>query len=59
VVPQSVARVGRKPTTQANYANIARTHLSPPLFGVLTLDRLRPSDIEALLVAKREAGLSN
>jgi site-specific recombinase XerC len=43
----------------ANYATIARAHLTPAPFGALTLDRLRPSDIEALLVAKREAGLSD
>src|SRR4030095_1323290 len=50
---------GRKATTQANYASIARTHLVPSPFGTLTLDRLRPSDVEALLVAKRAAGLSD
>jgi len=49
----------RKATTQDNYATIARTHLTPAPFGALTLDKLRPSDIEALLVAKREAGLSD
>src|SRR5215204_5003687 len=50
---------GRKPSTQENYSIIARTHLTPAPFGALTLDRLRPSDVEALLVAKREAGLSD
>jgi integrase len=50
---------GRKPTTQANYATIARTHLTPAPFGAVTLDRLRPSDVEALLVARRAAGLSD
>jgi integrase len=50
---------GRKSTTVANYSTIARAHLTPAPFGALTLDRLRPSDIEALLVAKREAGLSD
>lgn len=50
---------GRKATTVANYSIIARTHLTPPPFGAVTLDRLRPSDIEALLVAKRDAGLSD
>ena len=49
----------RKPTTQANYATIARTHIAPAPFAALTLDRLRPSDVEALLVTKREAGLSS
>jgi integrase len=50
---------GRKATTQANYATIARAHLVPSPFGTLTLDKLRPSDVEALLVAKRDAGLSD
>jgi integrase len=49
----------RKASTIENYSIIARTHLAPPPFGALTLDRLRPSDVEALLVAKREAGLSD
>jgi integrase len=46
----------RRATTQATYAALARTHLTPAPFGVLPLDRLRPSDIEALLLAKRDAG---
>jgi integrase len=50
---------GRKSTTVANYSIIARTHLTPPPFGAVTLDRLRPSDVEALLVTKRDAGLSD
>jgi integrase len=49
----------RKATTQDNYAIIAKTHLVPAPFGALTLDKLRPSDIEALLTAKRAAGLSD
>jgi integrase len=49
----------RKPSTQENYAHIARAHLVPPPFGALTLDKLRPSDIEALLTVKRDAGLSD
>jgi integrase len=50
---------GRKASTVENYATIARAHLAPPPFGALTLDKLRPSDIEALLITKREAGLSD
>ena len=49
---------GRRAATVANYSSIARTHIQPAPFGALTLDRLRPSDIEALLTAKRVAGLS-
>jgi integrase len=48
----------RRPTAQATYAALARTHLIPAPFGALPLDRLRPSDIEALLLAKRDAGLA-
>lgn len=49
----------RKASTCENYAHMARVHLAPAPFGALTLDRLRPSDIEALLIVKREAGLSD
>jgi integrase len=45
-------------TTQALYSSLARTHLTAAPFGALPLDRLRPSDIEALLLAKRDAGLA-
>ncbi len=47
----------RKQATVDLYANIARKHLVPAL-GSRALDRLRPSDVEALIVAKREAGLA-
>jgi integrase len=49
----------RKATTQDNYAIIARTHLVPAPFGAITLDKLRPSNVEALLTIKRQAGLSD
>jgi site-specific recombinase XerD len=58
-IEKALKASSRKASTQANYAIIARTHLAPPPFGALTLDRLRPSDIEALLISKREAGLSD
>jgi hypothetical protein len=48
----------RRPTTQATYTALARTHITPAPFGALPLDRLRPSDVEALLLAKRVAGLA-
>ncbi len=47
----------RKQATIDLYATIARGHLVPKL-GTLSLDRLRPSDVEALILAKRRAGLS-
>ncbi len=46
----------RKQATIDLYATIARNHLAPKL-GALRLDRLRPSDVEALILAKRKAGL--
>jgi integrase len=58
-IRKALAASGRKATTQDNYATIARTHLVPEPFGALTLDKLRPSDIEALLVTKRASGLSD
>lgn len=47
----------RKQATIDLYVTIARGHLVPKL-GSLRLDRLRPSDVEALVLAKRRAGLS-
>jgi integrase len=48
-----LAASDRRPTTQALYANLSRCHLEPAPFGALTLDRLRPSDVEALILAMR------
>jgi integrase len=47
----------RKQATIDLYATIARKHLVPVL-GRRPLDRIRPSDVEALIVTKREAGLA-
>lgn len=47
----------RKRATKDLYATMARAHLTPSL-GHLPLARLRPSDVEAMIVAKRDAGLS-
>lgn len=47
----------RKQATIDLYTTIARGHIVPKL-GNLRLDRLRPSDVEALILAKRRAGLS-
>jgi integrase len=49
----------RKASTVENYGHIARKHLVPAPFGAITLDKLRPSDLEALLLSKREAGYSD
>lgn len=47
----------RKQATIDLYATIARKHLVPAL-GTGPLDRIRPSDVEALVLAKRTAGLA-
>ncbi len=47
----------RKRATKDLYATMVRAHLTPTL-GHLPLGRLRPSDVEALIVSKRDAGLS-
>lgn len=54
---KSLAASDRKQATKDLYATIARTHLVPRV-GTIPLDRLRPSDVEGLVVAKREAGLA-
>jgi integrase len=47
----------RKQATIDLYTSIARKHLVPVLGG-RRLDKIRPSDVEALIVAKRQAGLA-
>jgi integrase len=49
----------RKESTRALYATLSRKHLEAAPFGAITLDRLRPSDIEALVLALRGKGLSD
>jgi len=49
----------RKETTKALYRYLAAKHLEPGPFGGLTLDKLRPTDVESLvLTLRRERGLS-
>jgi integrase len=49
----------RKESTRALYATLCRKHLEPAPFGAITLDKLRPSDVEALVLALRDKGLSD
>lgn len=50
----------RKVATKDQYATLARKHLMPAPFGAHRLDKLKPVDIEALLVQLREEkGLSD
>ena len=55
----SLAASDRKESMRALYANLSRCHLEPAPFGVIALDRLRPSDIEALVLVLRGRGLSD
>jgi integrase len=43
----------RKESTRALYANLSRKHLEPPPFGAVPLDRLKPSDIDGLVLAMK------
>ncbi len=56
-ITQSLAASDRKQATKDLYATLARTHLVPTV-GPIPLGRLRPSDVEALVVTERDAGLS-
>jgi hypothetical protein len=55
----TLAASDRKPATRELYGSLCRKHLEPEPFGALTLDRLRPSDIEALVLTLRAKGLSD
>ncbi|MGY1794737.1 tyrosine-type recombinase/integrase [Geodermatophilus sp. SYSU D00525] len=56
-ITKSLAASDRKQATKDLYATLARTHLAPTV-GTISLGRLRPSDVEALIVTKRDAGLA-
>jgi integrase len=49
----------RKPATRSLYSALSRKHLECGVFGAISLDRLRPSDIEGLILALRDKGLSD
>ena len=49
----TLAASSRAESTKAQYADLARKHLEPAPFGSITLDKLRPSDVEALILAMR------
>ncbi|WP_353813862.1 tyrosine-type recombinase/integrase [Agromyces sp. SYSU T00266] len=49
----------RKPTTKSTYATLARKHLIGGEVGAITLEKLRPTDVEALILSLREVGLSS
>ena len=55
-IATTLAASDRRGSTKELYAGLARTHLCPAPLGTLTLDRLRASDVEALVHRKREEG---
>jgi integrase len=55
----SLAVSDRKESTRALYATLCRKHLEAAPFGAITLDKIRPSDIEALILALRDKSLSD
>lgn len=49
----TLAASDRKESTRALYATLSRCHLEPAAFGAIPLDKLRPSDIETLVLKMR------
>jgi len=45
----------RRANTQTTYANLSRCHIEPAPFGEIPLDRLKPSDIDGLVLKLRTA----
>jgi integrase len=48
-----LAASDRKESTKALYANLSRRHLEPAPFGATPLDKLKPSNIDALVLTKK------
>jgi integrase len=55
----SLAASTRKPTTKALYGSLSRKHLEGKPIGSKQLDKLKPSDVEKLIVELRAAKLSD
>lgn len=49
----TLATSDRKESTRALYGNLCRRHLEPAPFGAIRLDKLRPSDVDALVLTMR------
>jgi integrase len=49
----TLAASDRKESTRELYANLCRRHLEGEPFGTIRLDKLKPSDVEALVLAMR------
>ncbi|MCZ0732324.1 tyrosine-type recombinase/integrase [Mycolicibacterium iranicum] len=55
----SLAASDRKATTKSLYGALSRKHLEEGVIGAKRLDRLKPSDVEALIVKLRGDALSD
>ena len=55
----SLAASDRKPTTKSLYGSLSRTHLEGAPIGGKRLDKLKPSDVETLIVELRAKKLSD
>lgn len=49
-----LAASNRKGSTKELYGNLSRKHLEPAPFGAVRMDRLKPSDVDALLLSLRQ-----
>lgn len=49
-----LAASSRKESTKVLYGNLSRKHLEPAPFGAIRLDRLKPSNVDALLLSLRQ-----
>lgn len=49
----TLAASDRKQATKALYENLSRRHLEPEPFGAIRLDKLKPSDVERLVLDMR------
>jgi integrase len=54
----ALAASSRKATTKANYECLAKRHIEAGTIGAVSLERLRPADVERLLIALRAQKLS-
>jgi integrase len=55
----ALAASSRSASTKNGYKMLSRKHLDPAPFGAIALDRLRPSDVDRLILSLREKKLSD
>lgn len=54
----TLAASSRKDTTKVLYRHLLSCHVAPAPFGVISLDRLKPSDVDGLVLILRGKGLA-